>query len=471
VIGYAAAAVDVAARGRAEQADVGTGATRVISVGPVGRQGLLAAVRQADPDGRFAMAAVRLPASKASPPAIAVDTTRLAAVATWTGAGPGARSTAARLHPAAAVPYPLQGDRISLDVTATDFKVNKDVSITAVLTPRGGLDRLAELGFVQPGRHTYAAPGCAGGCQLKALQIAGREGSLDVSGHLTVHTIDGAAPKSAWRSTEGGRVASAPDGLRIDVVSLNGLPNGMAVLPAGVPLPLPVATAGNTSVSGLTGLDGRTLPVDTKLRLPAVPGLGTPAVLTDLDYADRLAADAIPAASAQVWLSARAPADVLNRLRAAGLAITADTRADQVRAGLDRQGPALALWFYVIVAVLATALAAGALVLAAAVDRTRRVEDLSALRGQGLGRAAVRRATLWTYPVLVAAAVLAGMVISLLGWRLTGWALPLAGIDAPPFPLPALPRPVTMVGTALTAFAILAGVAWLAGRRTLRSVR
>jgi len=82
-----------------------------------------------------------------------------------------------------------------------------------------------------------------------------------------------------------------------------------------------------------------------------------------------------------------------------------------------------------MVACLATALAAGALVLAAAVDRGRRVEDLSALRGQGLTRAALRTATLWTYPVLVAVAVVVGTGIGLLGWSLTGWALPVAGID------------------------------------------
>jgi hypothetical protein len=141
-----------------------------------------------------------------------------------------------------------------------------------------------------------------------------------------------------------------------------------------------------------------------------------------------------------------------------------------VRAGLDEQGPALALWFYVIMAGLAAALAAGALVLAAAVDRVRRVEDLSALRGQGLDRAAVRRATLWTYPALVGAAVPTGVAIALLGWRLTGWALPLAGLAPPAFPLPVLPRAGTMVVTAAAAFMILAGVAVLAGRRTLRSI-
>jgi len=123
------------------------------------------------------------------------------------------------------------------------------------------------------------------------------------------------------------------------------------------------------------------------------------------------------------------------------------------------------------VAALATALAAGALVLAAAVDRARRIEDLTALRGQGLPRSAVRRATLWTYPVMVGAAVVAGVAIALLGWRLTGWALPLAGLRPPALPFPSLPRPLSLIGTAILTFAILSGVAVLAGRRTLRAIR
>jgi hypothetical protein len=106
-----------------------------------------------------------------------------------------------------------------------------------------------------------------------------------------------------------------------------------------------------------------------------------------------------------------------------------------------------------------------------AVDRARRVEDLSAVRGQGLARAAVRRAALWTYPVLVAAAVVAGMAIAVLGWRLTGWALPLAGISPAALPLPSLSRAWTVVLTAGGAFVVLAGVAVLAGRWTLRAVR
>ena len=202
-----------------------------------------------------------------------------------------------------------------------------------------------------------------------------------------------------------------------------------------------------------------------------MPRLGTSAVLVDLEYADRQSTDTGLAITPQVWLSARAPADVLDRLAARGLTVTEDRTAAQSLRQLDEQGPALALWFYVLAACLATALAAGALVLAAVVDRVRRVEDLSALRTQGLSRGAVSRATLWTYPALVLAAVIAGLAIGSLVWQLTGWALPLAGLNPPPLPMPSWPDPLVMTGVGLVLLVVLAGVAFAAGRRTDKEIR
>jgi len=391
----------------------------------------------------------------------------------------------------------VRGARLTFDVTASKLTIGKSLLATVVLAPVAGpADEAVELGELRAGRHRYEADvrACVGGCLVKAVQLNGREGSLDVTGDVTLHSVaaSGAAGGSAepdaagdpvgispqvlgaadrWRITAGGTVTAGPAGLRVRITSLNGLQQGVFVRPAGVSSPLPVATAGDVATASVLGLDGRELPIASALRLPAVPGVGTPAVLADLDYADRLATDAIPSTAAQVWLSPKAPADVLDRLRSAGLVVTADTRATQVRARLDQQGPALALWFYLLVGALAAALAAGALVLAAAVDRARRIEDLSALRAQGLPRSAVRRATLWTYPVMVGAAVVAGMAIALFGWRLTGWALPLAGLHPPALPFPALPRALSLIGTAVVAFAVLSGVAILAGRRTLRAIR
>ena len=479
IVAYAAGAIDVAERGRDVQAALGTGADRVLAVSPVGSQQLLAAVRAADPGGTYAMAVVKLPVDRTRPAGLAVDTTRLAAVASWPADGPDPVAAAQLLRPAAPAEAGIAGPDVSLDITATGLQANKLVSIGVVLSSPAGLgDAVVSLGGVRAGRHTYGqhVPVCRQGCLLKAIRVSEGDGTLNVTGRLIVHAVNPAAAPAFrldsrhWRATEGGTVAAAPDGLLIDLAVLNGLPSAMLLQPADTPYPLPVAVSGRASVSAVTGLDGRSVPATPAVRLSAVPGVGVSATLVDLEYADRLATDVEPTGAAQVWLSANAPPGIIASLQAHGLDILSDTRTAEVHRGLDEQGPALALGFYAIVGCLALALAAGALILAATVDRTRRVEDLSALRCQGLHRGALRQAALWTYPVLVAAAVLAGLAIALFAWWLTGWALPLAGLHPPALPLPAWPRAVVVAATGAVVLVVLACVAYAAGRRTLREV-
>jgi putative ABC transport system permease protein len=478
VAGYAAGAVDVAARGRGVQADLGTGAARVLTVAPVGRQALLTAVRTADPSGKFAMGVVPVPTDKRHPAVLAIDSTRLAAVADWPADGPSAARTAKLLHPAVTPAPLLKGGTLTFDITTADFGEGKEVTISAVVSPIGDLtDEFLRLGVMHAGRHTYSyeISQCAPGCYLKSMSILGPDGTSDVSGKLTLHAISGVpaadlTTPGRWRGATGGTVKPVADGLLIDVTSLNGLPEGMYVQPADSPSPLPAASSGKGDGPITSGFDTRDVAISHVAQLPAVPGVGLPATLVDLDYLDKQSTDGAQRLS-QVWLSANAPQSVRDGLTNAGLVVTSDLTAAQVRRQLDDQGPALALWFYVIVAVLATALAAGALVLSAGVDRPRRVEDLSALRGQGLSRSALRTATLWTYPVLVAVAVVAGVLIARLGWLLTGWALPLAGIDPPRLPLPGSPHPLVLAAAGLVMFLVLAMVAVLSGRRTLRLIR
>ncbi|GAA2702637.1 ABC transporter permease [Actinoplanes palleronii] len=473
---YLVAASDVAARGRQVEAGLGTGADRVLSIRDTGRNQLLAAVRAVDPDGVFAMAAVRITQTPGEPPLLGVDSSRLPAVASWPGGGAaGPDEIVAALHPEAPAPLEAPGRAtVTLDVTAADFEHGKGVSMDAVLTPSDGSgpDVVAPMGVIDPGRHTYtySAAGCAGGCRLNALRIAGGNAVLGVHGVLTVHGW-GSGDPAAWRVTEGGRLSAAPDGLRIDVTSLDGLPEGLLVQPADVPWPLPIVATGTYVPGSVTGLDYRQVPVTVAGRLPAVPGVGAPAALIDLEYADRVSADGAPTPGAQVWLSAKAPADVLDRLAAQGLEVTADIRAGQTAARLDRQGPAVALGYAGLVAALVAILAAGVLVLTAAAGRDRQVEDLSALRAQGLSRGAMLRAALWAYPVLVAGAVPAGVVIALAGWAATGWALPLAGLDPSPLPRPSWPSALSVLLAAAILTVVLGGTALLAGRRTLRKIR
>jgi putative ABC transport system permease protein len=488
VVSYAACAVDVAVQGRAVESRLGTGAYRVVSVEQVSRQQLLAAVRAVDPGGSYAMAVAKLPGDGPDEPAgLAVDTPRLAAVANWSSDGPTPEAVARALRPAAPAPVVLPGRDVTLDVTATGVSDAKPLRLSAVLSGVTGLgDTVVQLGNLNQGRFTYQqrVPICRDGCRLNALEISTAESVTGVTGRITVHALGIVNPRrqalpaaqladpGRWRITASGTLSAAPDGLGIELDAPAGLGGGTFIQPVDTPYPLPVASAGPVRVgTTIAGFDGRLLPAARTVKLPVVPQTGTPAAMVDLEYADRLSTDAARAVTPQVWLNDKAPADVLNLLAAKGLVVTGDISADQIRKQLDTQGPALALWFYILAGWLATALAAGALILAAAVDRTRRVEDLSALRAQGLGRGPLRQATLWTYPVLVVIAVLAGLGTALIAWALTGWALPLAGLDPPALPLPGWPRPLVIAAVGVAVLAVLALVAFYAGRRTLKEIR
>ena len=489
VAGYAACAVDVARQGRTVEAELGTGAPRVVSVEQVSRTQLLAAVRAADPEGNYAMAVATMRGGgPQEPPILALDTPRLSTVAIWPDDAPDAAATARLLHPAAPAPVVVPGQDITIDATARGIPSNKPLKLNVALSSVAGLgETTLQFGTMHDGPYTYQlrADVCREGCRLKGIHLAtsdGQTGVAGITGQVTIRGLRIVNPArnaltavqlgdvSRWRIS-GATMTPVADGLRVDINAPEGLPGGVWLLPADSPSPLPVATAGGLHTDTLAGFDGRPIAVAGTARLPAVPRLGTSAVLVDLEYADRQSTDTGLAITPQVWLSARAPADVLDRLAARGLTVTEDRTAAQSLRQLDEQGPALALWFYVLAACLATALAAGALVLAAVVDRVRRVEDLSALRTQGLGRGAVSRATLWTYPALVLAAVIAGLAIGSLVWQLTGWALPLAGLNPPPLPMPSWPDPLVMTGVGLVLLVVLAGVAFAAGRRTHTEIR
>jgi hypothetical protein len=279
------------------------------------------------------------------------------------------------------------------------------------------------------------------------------------------------ADPARWRMSAHGSLAAAPDGLAIRVNAPDGLAQGAWVRPADAPYPMQVASTRDLPGPTLAGLDTQATPATAVQRVPVLPRLGVAGTLVDLEYADRISSDAGSAQDPQVWLAASAPADVPARLAANGLVVLSDIDAAQVHQQLDRQGPARSVAFYLLAGLLAVILAAGALVLAATVDRALRMDDLSAVRAQGVDRGTVARATLWTYPLLVLLAGVVGLVVALLGWRVTGWALPLASGTYPSLPLPFWPRPPVLAGVWLAALAVLTGTALAVGQDLRRRIR
>jgi putative ABC transport system permease protein len=274
-----------------------------------------------------------------------------------------------------------------------------------------------------------------------------------------------------WRGNQHARLASTPDGLLVMATVSGAVANNAWFQFTSTPYPLPIGYAGAPPATGTIADSGpATIAVAPVAGLPVVPGIGRHAILVDLEYSDTISIEPKVAPEPQVWLNAQAPADIVERLAEQGLTVVSETSATTVRAGLDRQGPAVALWFHVIAAILAGLLGAGALGLTVAVDRTRRTEDLAALRVQGLRPRPAGLATLWTYPVLVVIATVVGLLVAVAAWRLTGWALPLAGVDPPDLPLPGWPRPSVLLAAAGAVLAIQFLVAVLSGRNLRRRI-
>jgi hypothetical protein len=341
-----------------------------------------------------------------------------------------------------------------------------------------------DLGKLSNGAATYrqSVARCATGCRFAGFVLAGGLNSTGpVTATVTVRAVGTSSgdvatgPRLAdpgrWRASPHVSLSAAPDGLAIAVNAPTGLTQAAWVRPADAPYPMQVVTTRDLRGPTLAGLDTQPTPATAVQRVPALPRLGVAGTLVDLEYADRISADTGAALAPEVWLAASAPADVLSRLAANGLAVTSDVRVSQVRRQLDQQGPALSLAFYLLAALLAVILAAGALALTATVDRTLRATDLSALRAQGVDRRTVGSATLWTYPLLVLLAAVVGLAVALVGWRTTGWALPLSGGADRHLPMPFWPRPLMVAGGWLAAVVVLTGTALAVGHDLRRKVR
>jgi hypothetical protein len=197
---------------------------------------------------------------------------------------------------------------------------------------------------------------------------------------------------------------------------------------------------------------GTERPIQAVAAAQALPGATAGGILVDLELADRLSDSLDNIASLEVWLNASAPSDVDERLRAVGLIVlgseTLSQRERSLRARTDAGGANLRLAGGVL-GVLLTVLA---IAVVAAGDRRRRVDELGALRVQGVTRPAAVRA-IGGYGLMAAIAFPAGLLVALLTWDL-----------GDPHP-GATPRASIVLGS-LAGVALTFGVtAWIARRR------
>ena len=491
VAGYAALEWGAATAARHDRAAQEVGAARVLTFDPVAPGQLLAAVRDADPSGRFAMAAVQTTSHSGVREVLAVDATRLASVASWTERyGAGAAGVAGLLRPAAPAPVRVVAGTLAVRVTLTAAPTGTPVYLLADLTGPDGLPVSVRYGPLATGAQQLASPAspCARppGCRLDGFSLTTGFATNGVPRNppgpgldLTIDEVDGLdagtlRDPSRWRPTAdpaaAGPVLSAgPDGLRVAVPAPDQLANGIRrearVYLVDAPDPVPVVLAGALTDAGLAGAPGVDLfgsdlvPVRVAGRLAALPRLGRSGALVDLEYAQLVATGATSGAVPQVWLAPDAPSSIVDGLARAGLRLAS---TDSIAAGEARygdSGPAVALRFQLLGAVLAVVLAAASLVLVAAVEREPRGEELAAMRVQGMRRATARATAVGGYAWLAGAAVLTGLLVAPLDRLVTGANLPPFADDWRVLPPPGPGWPSAALLAAAVGVVLLVGAA------------
>ncbi|WP_157545854.1 FtsX-like permease family protein [Hamadaea tsunoensis] len=454
---------DATARVRAEQQ---LGADRVLSVGAPSRSALLAAVRQADPDGRYAMAVSAFPhATGFSAGLIAVDSSRLANVAAWLP-GYGPRPAAAdapdpgvivpdgpvtldasfdpRTRPDGLLMKPGENPSVLGTPIPPPSHVDADVYVRLDLVGPAGEPFSVAWGPLASGRETYAAKveGCGGGCRFVDLALFTKHAGGFVQApwgtQVVLHGLAAAGKplfpaaaftdRTAWSApaatgAQALEIAATASGLALTVPPGCG-PRGacpLSVLRPAAPLAAvvagPVGRSGRnaTPVLKLSGSGG--IPVEVAGRAPALPRVGADGALVDLAQLDAALPSTAPGEQMEVWLAAGAPNSLVDSLRQAGLQIRGERTVGAIQHGLLDQAPARIRQFQLGVFALGVLIAAVALLLAAGVERADRARELSALRVQGLRLREVRRSGILGYAVPAFIGIVGGMIAAAaVGW-------------------------------------------------------
>ncbi|MFC7483225.1 FtsX-like permease family protein [Luedemannella flava] len=175
LFGYAVIAADTADRVRTREARQSIAADRAVSVGAVLPDRLIRAVRQVDPEGRYAMAVVVRPDGQRGD-VLAVDSVRLPAVAFWPDGAPVAvGSVPARLRPPVAPVVTVTGTSLVLRATAS-LTPGRVLAIRVWVAPTNGEPATSvAFGSIRPGSADYRVDvPCAQGCRLGNLSLQQR---------------------------------------------------------------------------------------------------------------------------------------------------------------------------------------------------------------------------------------------------------------------------------------------------------
>ena len=480
---FATQVLALSLRNQGLRADVGTGASTVLTVSVPRGGDLLEAVRAADPSGRYAMAVKDTAVGDYSGPSrvVAVDTTRLDAVSSWSSQWANVPDVAAALRGDVTPAIVLRGTELEVDladVLLTARPLPDPSAPNAVDPPpppelvitveTGGAWRTVDLGRLERSNRTVdqvlsADLPCTQGCRLVAVGLrAGTNQPYKASFTITSMATDRqpASVSQAWlRSPDRWREQSinqtlpqeisnvlpvpGPAGLGVEAIDDAG--SGLTSMsPTDTADPLPVLLAPGTSVEPApgqqgvgygAGLDGQQQKVLIVGQASILPRSLDNGVLVDLTNAQGLSDPARSLTIDEVWLAPDAPASIEQRLVDAGLRVEdRETVADQ-RAVLENQATTRGAAVAVTISAAALLLTLLALVAARWSDAGRRGSDWRVLREGGVSLGRLRRLVAVEIAVPAVLGVLVGLLSGAVAAAIAAPRLPLVDLAAPGPPL------------------------------------
>lgn len=487
-------------RNQGLRAQATAGADTVLQVAAPADLDLVEAVRSADPTGKFAMAAKEKAASSdgGTSRIVAVDSTRVDAVAPWLAKWLGTGSLAQALHPADTESVMIRGRRVTLTVGDVSLKTSPvegfpspaaPPELSLIVQVGNGAWQTVPLGPLQGKSASYRADvPCPDGCRLVGIDLFVGKGNA----YQTTFTItelktelakSGLRPRltqsGGWRErighiggpnrAESLTATAMPAGLRIRASDTDGEAHNRAV-PTDTDDPLPAIIApglsvqpfpGMPDVASGTGLDGQSQLIKVVGRATILPRALDDGVLVDLRNAQALSNPTDSEATSEVWLARDAPATIERDLVALGITVLNREHLDDIRQSLLEQGntrgSVVAVW--IALAGLLTALLT--LVGARAADAARRRSDWASLRDAGLPSSVLRRLALVEIAVPSLVGVVVGVTSGILAIKLGAAKLPLVDIYTPGPPLDLLVAAVPLVAIIAGVTAVILAVAAL----------
>jgi hypothetical protein len=464
VLTFSVAGYSLARANRATQASFQVGAPVALTVHVAPGVNFLRAVQIADPTGHEAMAVAKVAATS---PTIAVDSSRLAAVASWpagtTTTPASVQSIARYLRPTVAPEVVLAG------ATAVRLRVQLSASVHPapqlflnVFDQREYTDASLSLGGpLRKGTaevSTSLDGACSLVCRLDSISLVwspgGAVGSASVDVPLVFSDVEvqraGKWAPANLRLTEPGQwaqdnaitagnpsstVSVQASGSELSatfhVLASTSAPSiGPADLPSVIPSVVTTALAGvnidpaNPGQFPATGLDGTEFNSASRVEALTLPGLGANGALVDLGLAQAEMQGPPASVTFQVWCRNPPSAALLQRLANGGVTVLGTATAASVASELAKTAPSLAFDLFVVGAAGSTLLALGALGFSVASDSRRRSIEFAALAAVGVPLRFLRRSLVLEQVVIVVVGVVLGVAAGLVAGQLSLSLLP-----------------------------------------------